>query len=418
MKKSKIQSISKLSNSLPTPLEYKNNQLLFDGKTLESIAAKRATPFYLYSKKTLNHYFKHFTMSAKRYEIASPLVCYALKANSNIEVLKTLKQLGSGADVVSGGELKKALKAGIDPEKIVFSGVAKSADEIKLALRAGKKGIYSFNVESIEELALINQVAQKEKRRARVAFRLNPKVNAKTHKHISTGNKTHKFGLLREDILEALSVKEFWTHTSLVGLSIHIGSQLTELKATVLAIKELSKLALEINIPLEFLDVGGGLGIDYTKEEKMKLASIDHYMETVSMALTDFYYSQTDHHPRIVFEPGRILVGKMGVLVSRVVRTKVSDQNHFTIIDAGMNDLIRPALYEAYHEVLPATQSKQLITTDIVGPICETSDCFGTKRKLPKLISGDLVVIDNAGAYGHTMASNYNERQIAKEFLI
>jgi diaminopimelate decarboxylase len=406
-----------MKNILPSPLQYKNNQLYFDGKRLDVIASKKRTPFYLYSKKTLRYYYEYFSQTAAKNELPSPLVCYALKANSNSEVLKTLKTMGSGADVVSVGELKKALKAGIDPQKIVFSGVAKSADEIRFALKCGKKGIYSFNVESIEELELINEIARKEKRIARVAFRLNPKVNAKTHKHISTGNKTHKFGLLKEDIIEAINVKAFWSHTTLVGLSIHIGSQLTELKATTLAIKELSKLALEIKIPLEFLDVGGGLGIDYTKEEKLKLASIDEYMKAVSKALEEHYFNHTDHCPRIVFEPGRIIVGKMGVLVSRVVRTKTSDDCHFTIIDAGMNDLIRPALYEAYHEVLPALASKKMITTDIVGPICETSDCFGTKRKLPKLVTGDLVVIDNAGAYGQTMASNYNERQIATEYF-
>lgn len=407
-----------MKNTLPSPLSYKNNHLYFDGKRLDAIALKHPTPFYLYSKKTLAHYFNQFSQSAKKNGLISPLVCYAMKANSNLEVIKTLKNLGSGADVVSVGELKKAIKAGIDPQKIVFSGVAKTAEEIRYALCCHKRGIYSFNVESIEELALINEVAKKERKIARVAFRLNPKVNAKTHKHISTGNKTHKFGLLKSDILEALAVQEFWSHTTLVGLSVHIGSQLTEMKATIKAIEELSKLALEINIPLEFLDVGGGLGIDYTKEEKSKLASIDFYMQTVSDALSKYFYSKTDHTPRIVFEPGRIIVGKMGVLVSRVVRTKLSDTNHFTIIDAGMNDLIRPALYEAHHEVMPAHIKKPLILTDIVGPICETSDCFGTKRKLPKLQDGDLVVIDNAGAYGHTMASRYNEREIAKEILI
>jgi diaminopimelate decarboxylase len=407
-----------MKNILPSPLEYKNNNLYFDGKRLDSIALKKRTPFYLYSKKTLRYYYEYFSKSAAKNGIASPLVCYALKANSNKEVLNTLKSMGSGADVVSVGELKKALKAGIDPQKIVFSGVAKTEDEIRFALKCGKKGIYSFNVESIEELDMINTVAKAEKRRARVAFRLNPRVNAKTHKHISTGNKTHKFGLLKEDILEALDATHLWTHTSLVGLSMHIGSQLTEMKATIKAIEELSKLALQIEIPLEFLDVGGGLGIDYTEEEKQKLASIDTYMKTVSDALEKYYYAKTDHCPRVVFEPGRIIVGKMGVLVSRVVRTKISDSNHFTIIDAGMNDLIRPALYEAYHEVLPAASSKKMITTDIVGPICETSDCFGTKRKLPSLSSGDLVVIDNAGAYGQTMASNYNEREIAPEYFI
>lgn len=407
-----------MKNILPSPLQYKNNNLYFDGKRLDAIAEKKRTPFYLYSKKTLRYYYEYFSKSAAKNNIPSPLVCYALKANSNKEVLSTLKAMGSGADVVSVGELKKALKAGIDPQKIVFSGVAKTESEIRFALKCGKKGIYSFNVESIEELDTINTIAKAEKRRARIAFRLNPRVAAKTHKHISTGNKTHKFGILKEDILEAMDAKHLWTHTTLVGLSIHIGSQLTEMKATIKAIEELSKLAMQIEVPLEFLDVGGGLGIDYTAEERVKLTSIDIYMKTVSDALEKYYYSKTDHCPRIVFEPGRILVGKMGVLVSRVVRTKTSDANHFTIIDAGMNDLIRPALYEAYHEVLPVTNSKKLITTDIVGPICETSDCFGTKRKLPSLSTGDLVVIDNAGAYGQTMASNYNEREIAPEFFI
>lgn len=407
-----------MKNILPSPLQYKNNTLYFAGIRLDTIAKNKRTPFYLYSKKTLRHYYEYFSKSAAKNGIVSPLVCYALKANSNKDVLKTLKTMGSGADVVSVGELKKALKAGIDPQKIVFSGVAKTEDEIRFALKCGKKGIYSFNVESIEELDMINSIAKKLKTRARVAFRLNPRVNAKTHKHISTGNKTHKFGLLKEDILEAVDVTSLWSHTNLVGLSIHIGSQLTELNATIKAIEELSKLALKLETPLEFLDVGGGLGIDYTAEERSKLASIDTYMKAVSDAFEKYYYSKTDHCPRIVFEPGRIIVGKMGVLVSRVVRTKVSDSNHFTIIDAGMNDLIRPALYEAYHEVLPAQTSKKMIKTDIVGPICETSDCFGTGRKLPKLNAGDLVVIDNVGAYGQTMASTYNERQIAIEYFI
>jgi diaminopimelate decarboxylase len=409
-----------MKNILPSPLQYKKNKLTFDGITIEKIAKYRQTPFYLYSQKTLDFYFKTFVSSAKKHKINQPLVCYAVKANANIDVLKRLSELGSGADVVSVGELKKALKAGIDPQKIVFSGVAKTEEEITVALKCGDRGIYSFNVESIEELELINSIAKRIKRRARVAFRLNPQVNAKTHKHISTGNKTHKFGLLNIDILEAIAAKELWTNTDLIGLSIHIGSQLTDLRATVSAIKELSNLALEIDRPLEFLDVGGGLGIDYTKEERNRLASIDHYMKTVSNSLNTYFYSKTTHKkkPRIVFEPGRILVGKMGVLISRVVRTKNSDNCHFTIIDAGMNDLIRPALYEAHHEILPEQSGSKLIKTDIVGPICETADCFGSKRKLPELKSGDLVVIDNAGAYGFTMASRYNERELAKEVYL
>lgn len=403
---------------LKTPLQYKKNQLTFDGILLDKIAQNKKTPFYLYSKKTLNHYYSYFVKSAKKEKIPNPLVCYAVKANANIEVLKTLQKLGSGADIVSGGELKRAIQAGISPQKIVFSGVGKTAEEIRFALRSHKDGIYSFNLESIEELELINEIAKKEKKVARVAFRLNPKVNVKTHKHIATGNKTHKFGLLKEDILECLTLDSLWTNSVLVGLSIHIGSQLTDMKATKDAIKELSSLAIEINHNLEFLDVGGGLGIDYTESDRKKLTSIDQYMKIISESLREFYFSKSSYKPRIVFEPGRILVGKMGVLVSKVIRTKLSDGRHFTIIDAGMNDLIRPALYEAHHEVYPYNQTTKKIKTDIVGPICETSDCFGEGRKISIMNAGDLLIIDNAGAYGHTMASNYNEREKAKEFLI
>lgn len=403
---------------LLSPLNYKSNHLTFDGQRLDKIASGKKTPFYLYSKKTLRHYYKEFVQEAQKNNIPSPLVCYALKANANHEVLKTLQSMGCGADVVSVGELKLALKAGIPAEKIVFSGVAKTAEEITFALKQGKKGIYSFNVESIEELIMINSIAKKLKKIARVAFRLNPQVNAKTHKNISTGNKTHKFGLLKSDILEAVEFEEFWTHTNLVGISIHIGSQLTDMKATQKAIEEVCKLALSIERPLEFFDIGGGLGIDYTESDKKNLTSIKEYMKIVSDTLEKSYFKKTDHCPRIVFEPGRILAGKMGVLVSRVVRTKVSDGNHFTILDAGMNDLMRPSLYDAFHEILPETQSKKLITSDIVGPICETSDIFGAQRKIPNLEAGSLVVIDNVGAYGQTMASTYNQREVAKEYLI
>jgi diaminopimelate decarboxylase len=408
-----------MNNILKSPLQYKKNKLTFDGISLETIAKKRATPFYLYSKKTIAHYFDFFEKSAKKEKINEPLICYAVKANTNDEVLKLLSKMGAGADVVSVGEMKKAIKAKISPQKIVFSGVGKTEEEIRYALKSHKHGIYSFNVESIEELEMINNVAKSLKKVARVAFRLNPKVNVKTHKHISTGNKTHKFGILKEDILEALEISHLWSHTTLVGLSIHIGSQLTDMKATVEAIKELSKLALEIDQEIEFLDVGGGLGIDYTEEDKKNLTSISHYMKVVSTALEKHYFSKTLLRPRVVFEPGRILVGKMGVLVSRVIRTKLSDGRHFTIIDAGMNDLIRPALYEAHHEIYSVINNpKTKIKSDIVGPICETSDCFGEGRKISPLKANDLVVIDNAGAYGHTMASTYNERQKAPEVLI
>ncbi len=405
---------------LPTPLKYQKNKLTFDGHDLKKITGTKKTPFYLYSKKTITETYHDFEKEALKAKIPAPLICYAVKANPNLQVLKLLKKLGAGADTVSGGELKRAIEAGIHPQKIVFSGVGKTREEILYALSVHAHGIYSFNVESIEELELINELAEKVKKVARIALRLNPQVNVKTHKHISTGNKTHKFGLLKHDIEEALMRDDLWTHSSLVGLSIHIGSQLTEMKATEKAIKEMSDLALSLNRPLEFLDVGGGLGIDYTNEDRKSLASIKTYMQSVSKSLHKHYFSKIDPlvQPRVVFEPGRILVGKMGIIVSRVVRTKQSEDCHFTIIDAGMNDLIRPALYEAHHEIYPYENSKKIIASDIVGPICETSDCFGTNRKIPKLRSDDLVIIDNAGAYGRSMASRYNERELAAEYLI
>lgn len=405
---------------LPTPIKYQKNKLSFEGHDLQKIMKNKKTPCYLYSKKTITDTYKTFYTEAIKAKIPNPLVCYAVKANPNHEVLTLLRKCGAGADVVSGGELKVALKAGIDPQKIVFSGVGKTRDEITQAMRSHPYGIYSFNVESIEELELINLVAKKENKVARIAFRLNPKVNAKTHKHISTGNKTHKFGLLRADIEEAIMNEELWTHSTLVGLSIHIGSQLTELKATEKAIKEMCDLALSLKHPIEFLDVGGGLGIDYTEKDRKELASIHAYMQAVYKSLHTHYLKKIDPLliPRIVFEPGRILVGKMGVLVSKVVRTKQSEDCHFTIIDAGMNDLMRPALYEAYHEIYPYEKTTKTINTDVVGPICESTDIFGAQRKLPRLKSDDLVVIDNAGAYGKSMASRYNERELAPEYLI
>ncbi len=407
-----------MKNILKSPLELKRNQLYFDKKPMHLILKNKKTPFYLYSHKTLTYYFETFKKNASKFNLNDVLICYAVKANSNKDVLKNLAKLGSGADVVSLGELKKAIAAGIGPQKIVFSGVGKTKEEIRFALRTHRLGIYSFNVESIEELKTINQIAKEEKKIARIAFRLNPQVNVKTHKHIATGNKTHKFGILKTDIESAINNETLWSHTTLVGLSIHIGSQLTEMKATSKAIKELSDLALKLKFPIEFLDIGGGLGIDYTEEDQKNLTTIEQYMKTVSHSLDEFYFSKTSNRPKILFEPGRILVGKMGVLVSKVVRTKVSDGRHFTIIDAGMNDLIRPALYEAHHDIYPTIKRNKTIKTDIVGPICETSDCFGENRKITEVFEDDFVVIDNAGAYGKTMASTYNEREIIKEYYL
>jgi diaminopimelate decarboxylase len=306
----------------------------------------------------------------------------------------------------------------VAPEKIVFSGVGKTEEEILFALKVSKKGIYSFNVESLEELELINRCAKKLGRKARICFRLNPVVKPKTHKFISTGNKTHKFGLLEKEVLSSLGHKKYWSHSKLVGLSVHIGSQLLDLKATRQAIQRLSEVALNTKAELEFLDVGGGLGVDYHPDDTKKLPSIQEYMQLIAKGLGQHFYARTELRPRIVFEPGRRIVAKAGIFVMQVLRNKVSENNHFVIVDGGMNDFMRPSLYGAYHGLLPVKEAPAKKTCHVVGPICETSDCFGSDRKLPELKTGDLLVLQDTGAYGYSMGSNYNLRGRPLELLL
>lgn len=396
-------------------LEYKKNTLHFSGVSIAEVAKKHKTPFYLYSEEILSENYLEFFHEALEAGLHNPLICFAVKSNSNREFLKVLASLGSGADIVSGGELLRALEAGIPASKIVFSGVGKTSEEIELGL---KKGVYSFNIESIEELELINTLAKKLKKTARICFRFNPEVESKTHKYISTGNKTHKFGILKTDILKAIKNKKFWTHSKMVGLSIHIGSQLLDLKATKKAIEKMSELALATKIDLEFLDVGGGLGIDYHPSETAKVPRISDYMNMVHTTLEKHYYAKSNYLPRVVFEPGRRIAAKTGILVMSVLRNKVSENNHFTILDGGMNDMMRPSLYEAYHEISPVQKSsRKQIMSHIVGPICETSDLFGT-RKIAPMKAGDLVILRDAGAYGFSMGSTYNLRARPEEILV
>ncbi len=396
-------------------LTYQNKKLVFSKTDISSVARKFKTPFFLYSEEILSRNYETFSEGAKEAGLIDPLVCFAMKSNPNRELVKVLAKLGSGADIVSGGELKRALEAGIPSNKIVFSGVGKTAEEIEFAL---KKDIYSFNVESIEELDLINRLARKHKKKARICFRLNPVVKPKTHKFISTGNKTHKFGILEKDVLDSLKKKSLWTNSRLVGLSVHIGSQLLDLKATGQAIKRLSEIALKTNIPLEFLDVGGGLGVDYHPDESKRMPQISEYMNLVAKHLQQHFYSKTDLRPRVVFEPGRRIVAKAGIFVMSVLRNKVSENNHFLIVDGGMNDFMRPAIYGAYHGLMPVKEAKNEVRCHVVGPICETTDCFASDRDLPKLKSGDHLVLADTGAYGYSMGSNYNLRGRPLELLV
>jgi diaminopimelate decarboxylase len=258
---------------------------------------------------------------------------------------------------------------------------------------------------------MINQLAKKMDKVPRICFRLNPKVIVNTHKHISTGYKTHKFGLLAEDILQAEALPKYFSHTRLVGLSIHIGSQLTELDATKKAISNMCDCAKALKSSLEFLDVGGGLGVNYKPGQA---PSIQTYMKLVFETLKE----KDCLDKRIVFEPGRKIAASCGFFVSKVIRSKTSEECHFVIVDGGMNDFVRPSLYDAYHEIYSSTDTEEKITTDIVGPICETADCFGTNRTISKVKPGDYIVICDTGAYGHTMSSTYNMREKPKEFLI
>ncbi len=398
-------------------LSYKNGALHFERANISQIAKKFPTPFFLYSETILKNNYSAFYEAAKKAKLHEPLICFALKSNSNKSLLKILAKLGSGADIVSVGEFKRAIEAGIPAEKIVFSGVGKTKEEIKYVLKASKHGPYSFNVESIEELELISEVAKKLDKKARICFRLNPVVQPITHKYISTGNKTHKFGMLLDDVFTAIENKKLWKHCTLVGLSIHIGSQLLDLKATEKAIGKLCEAALLMPNNLEFLDVGGGLGVDYHPDDSKKMPELKTYMELIHRSLEKHYYAYRSKPVRVVFEPGRKISAKAGILVMSVLRNKVSEDNNFLIVDGGMNDFMRPSLYGAYHELFPVKKAPAKKLYHVVGPICETSDCFGSGRKLPALKQDDLIILADTGAYGYSMGSSYNLRGRPAEVL-
>ncbi|MBD65830.1 MAG: diaminopimelate decarboxylase [Halobacteriovoraceae bacterium] len=396
-------------------LDYQNNELHFGENNIAKIASDYPTPFYLYFAQDIINQYQRFRQQALEYKIFDQQICFALKANPNPHLLQALFKEGAGADIVSGGELKRALENGCNPNKIVFSGVGKTEAEIKYAL---KQNIYSFNVESFEELREINQLAEEMGKTARFAFRVNPIVNVKTHRYISTGYKTHKFGILKKDILKFIKneLPEL-KHVQLKGLSVHIGSQLTDFKATKKAIAEVCEIAHELDFPLEFIDVGGGLGVNYYKEQNFN--ALDVYMKTVAKTLKKGLKGLKPK-PTIVFEPGRFISASSGLFITKVVRTKKSDGCRFVIVDGGMNDFVRTSLYEAFHKIVPLSkdEDKKEVTTEIVGPICETSCSFASNYKIQELQKNDLIAVLDVGAYGHSMSSTYNLRNRPKEVVI
>lgn len=386
--------------------KFKNGELHCEGVKVRDVAARVGTPFYLYSHNTLRD---HFTKIQKAFAPVSPLICFAMKSNDNLAVLKTLANLGAGFDIVSGGELKKALRTGVDAGKIVFASVGKTGEEITDAINAG---ILFFNVESLPELEEIHRIAQKMNKKPKVALRINPDVKALTHAKITTGTLKNKFGIDLQTTRRILRSAVKYPNVQLSGLHIHIGSQITTrapfLKAMAKVVEFLDVLKKD-GVVLEYLDIGGGMGIIY-KDEQPQTAQ-------------DFADAVLPHLRKtglkIIMEPGRFIVGNAGILVTKVLYLKDNGFKKFLIVDAGMNDLIRPALYDAYHEIVPVIEARaRKVKMDIVGPICESADFFGRDRMFPVLKNGDLVAVMSAGAYGYVMSSNYNVRGRPPEVMV
>ena len=385
---------------------YRDNELYCEEVSVRAIAEEVGTPFYLYSHATLKSHFQAFNNA---FEGIDRLVCFSAKANTNLAVLKLFAGLGSGLDIVSGGELYRGLKAGFEPNRIVYSGVGKRVDEIDFALDTG---ILMFNVESLEELELIDQRAGFFNQKAPVAIRVNPDVDPKTHPYISTGLKKEKFGLSMEAAAEVYKSAAALPYVEVMGMSCHIGSQVTEIAPFVDAldrVKELIATLATFGISISYLDIGGGLGITYDQETP---PHPNEYGRAISQALGDNRFT-------LVLEPGRVIVGNAGILVTRVLYTKKGESKDFVIVDAAMNDLVRPSLYEAYHAIEPVVRDqKETIRADVVGPICESGDFLARDRDTPRVQAGDLLAVMSAGAYGFTMSSNYNSRPRVPEVMV
>ncbi len=386
--------------------QYRDDVLHCEEVPLPTIALEVGTPFYCYSHATLT---RHFRVFDEAFAPIPHLICFALKANSNLAILKLFGSMGGGADVVSGGELFRALRAGVPPDRIVYAGVGKTREEIAYAL---KSDILMFNVESSQELQVISDVATNMGVDARVGLRINPDVDARTHPYISTGLQKSKFGIDISQAVEAYGLAQDLPRVRVVGIHQHIGSQITEVGPFVDALGKIAALIPELRAlgtDIRYLDVGGGLGITYKDESPPVLTD---FAEALIGVVKDLGCT-------ILLEPGRVIVGNAGILVTRVLYTKQTPTKHFLVVDAGMNDLIRPSLYGSYHAIIPVhrKEGSPTLTADVVGPICESGDFLAKDRELPAVQAGDLLAVMSAGAYGFTMASNYNARPRVPEVL-
>jgi diaminopimelate decarboxylase len=388
--------------------EYRHGELYCEQVPVSRIAKALGTPCYIYSHTTL---VRHFHAYDSAFKHIPHVIAFAMKANSNLAILRLMAREGSGVDIVSGGELFRALKAGVPTSKIVFAGVGKAPDEIRDALKAD---ILMFNVESLAELHAINQVAAEVGRKARIALRINPDIDPKTHPYISTGLKKSKFGIAAERAVEDFVLAASMSHIEVVGVHAHIGSQLTDVAPFTAALKKVVSLIgtlKERGLNIRYLNIGGGLGITYSDEKPPLPQDLSNAVLPLVQGL----------NLTLVMEPGRVIVGNAGILVTKAMYLKEGETKSFVIVDAAMNDLIRPSLYEAYHEVRPVNEeagrrAKQ--TVDIVGPICESGDFLAKDRSLPVVKPGELLAVMSAGAYGFVMASNYNSRPRVPEVLV
>lgn len=388
---------------------YKNGRLHCEGVALDDIAERFGTPVYVYSSQTLE---RHYLIFEEAFAPRKVKIAYAMKANSNVAVLRTLAKLGAGADTVSAGEVRRAVAAGIAPEKIVLSGVGKTRDELEYALEIG---VGQINVESEPELALLEQVAAELGRRQKIAIRVNPDVDAGGHAKIMTGKSENKFGVSFETAARLYARTAKSAHLQPVALACHIGSQIVDLAPMEAAFRRMAAFVRELRaggLPVEGLDLGGGLGVPY--QGVAEPPSPKAYADVVIKALDGLDIE-------LAFEPGRLIAGNAGILLSRTIYVKEGDGRKFLILDAAMNDLLRPALYDAYHDIWPVAQPAPNSATqiyDVVGPICETGDTFAQGRALPEAKAGDLFAFMTAGAYGATMSSTYNSRELTPEVLV
>jgi len=386
-------------------LRYVGNNLFVEKLSIKNILKKNKTPFYIYSESQIAFNFLKFANTFKK---TDPLICFAAKSNSNLNILRVLGKLGAGADVVSGGELLKALKAGIRPNKIVFSGVGKTEEELKIAIN---KKILLINCESESEAKLVNNLSKKLRKKVSIGFRLNPNVDAKTHKNISTGKAENKFGLSIKNFKVFLKTVKTFKNVKLEALSVHIGSQILNDTPFRKTLNVMSKLIKELKLNLKYVDLGGGFGINYTDKEKpINLSKYSKLVHNFSKKL----------NCKIIFEPGRSIIGNTGLLISKIQFIKKGANKNFIILDAGMNDFMRPALYEAFHKIIPISKksSRMKGKIEFVGPICETTCKFGVYKNYPKINENEFVAITNVGAYGSSLSSNYNTRPLIAEILI